>query len=251
MRRSLVGADIVGLSVAFIAAQTVSAADVSGEVSRDMETLLFLATLPLWVAVAHLYGLYGRDEQRTAHSTVDDLVSVFHLVTIGSWLFFAATWLSGAADPNLEKIAAFWLLAIALVVGARFGARVVCRRSPAFVQRAVVVGAGDVGQLIGRKLEQHPEYGIELVGFVDADPGQAMRTSSRLAVLGPPERLAEIVRRARRRPCRHRVLETSATTNRSVSSARSATSTSRSTSCPACSRRSGQRPRSTPSRAFR
>jgi saccharopine dehydrogenase-like NADP-dependent oxidoreductase len=31
----------------------------------------------------------------------------------------------------------------------------------------VVVGAGDIGQLVARKLLQHPEYGINLVGFVD------------------------------------------------------------------------------------
>jgi exopolysaccharide biosynthesis polyprenyl glycosylphosphotransferase len=193
VRRALVAADIIGLSAAFLVAQTIADPDMSGQVSRDTETLLFLATLPLWVAVAHIYGIYGRDEQRTDHSTVDDLVGVFHLVTIGSWLFFAATWITGAADPNLQKIALFWLLAITFVVTARFVARVLCRRNPAYVQRAVVVGAGEVGQLVGRKLEQHPEYGIELVGFVDADPRDKRSDLGRLAVLGPPEHLGEIV----------------------------------------------------------
>lgn len=164
-----------------------------GQVAARSEVLVFLATLPLWIAVARLYGIYGRDEQRANHSTVDDLVGVFHLVTIGSWLFFAGTWLSGVADPNLRKIAAFWLLAIALVVAARAVARTLCRRSPGYLQRAVVVGAGDVGQLVGRKLEQHPEYGIELVGFVDSDPRSRRSDLGRLEVLGPPERLPWIV----------------------------------------------------------
>ena len=48
----------------------------------------------------------------------------------------------------------------------------------AYLQNAVIVGAGDVGQLIGRKLLQHPEYGINLIGFVDAEPKERRPTSS-------------------------------------------------------------------------
>ena len=136
VRRSLVAADVIGLSVAFLAAQAIAGPAVAGgEVGRDTEVLVFLATLPLWITVARLYGIYGRDEQRADHSTVDDLVGVFHLVTIGSWLFFAGTWISGAADPNLRKIAAFWFLAIVLVVVARSAARALYRRHPGYVQR--------------------------------------------------------------------------------------------------------------------
>ncbi|HYP48641.1 MAG TPA: exopolysaccharide biosynthesis polyprenyl glycosylphosphotransferase, partial [Thermoleophilaceae bacterium] len=34
----------------------------------------------------------------------------------------------------------------------------------------IIVGAGEVGQLMARKVLHHPEYGLNLVGFVDADP---------------------------------------------------------------------------------
>ena len=158
------------------------------------EALLFLLTIPVWILVANLYGIYGRDEQRTDHSTVDDVVGVFHLVTIGSWIFFAGTWLTGVADPDLAKVAVFWLLAIVLVTGLRAAARACCRRSTSYVQRAIIVGAGDVGQLIGRKLQQHPEYGIELLGFVDSRPKDRRPDLDRFSILGTPDRLAEIVR---------------------------------------------------------
>ena len=54
-------------------------------------------------------------------------------------------------------------------------ARGVVSRSIAYLQNAVIVGAGDIGQLVARKLLQHPEYGINLVGFVDAQPEGAAR----------------------------------------------------------------------------
>ena len=53
---------------------------------------------------------------------------------------------------------------------ARSGARFLARRSPEYVQNAVVVGTDRTGQIIARKLLQHPEFRINVVGFVDASP---------------------------------------------------------------------------------
>jgi exopolysaccharide biosynthesis polyprenyl glycosylphosphotransferase len=194
VRRSLVFADVIGLSAAFLTAEALSPPEpAAGAVGAGKEVLVFLATLPLWIAVAHFYGIYGRDEQRANHSTADDVVGVFHLVTIGSWLFVAGTWFSGLADPDLARITIFWLLAIVLVVAARGAARAICHRARGYVQRAVVIGAGDVGQLVGRKIQQHPEYGIELVGFVDSEPRACRSDLTKLDVLGAPEELSRIV----------------------------------------------------------
>ena len=49
--------------------------------------MLLLATLPGWIVIAKLYRLYDQDEERTHHPTTDDLAGVFHLVTVGVWLF--------------------------------------------------------------------------------------------------------------------------------------------------------------------
>jgi exopolysaccharide biosynthesis polyprenyl glycosylphosphotransferase len=86
---------------------------------------------------------------------------------------------------------AFWLLAIALVVCGRAAARALARRSPLFAQNAVILGAGEVGQLVGRKLQRHPEYAIRLVGFVDA-PGSTNGAGD-IPLLGTPEQLPYLV----------------------------------------------------------
>ena len=155
---------------------------------------LFVATLPLWVVVAKLYKLYDNDEERADHSTVDDLVGVFGLLTTGAWLSSAGASLSGLADPNLPKLAVFWVLGIGLVDAcARLGPTI-ARRSAIYVQNVVIVGAGDVGQLVARKLVQHPEYRIRLLGFVDADPRPLRPDLVGIPVLGPPSSLPELAR---------------------------------------------------------
>src|SRR2546427_678780 len=112
------------------------------------------------------------------------------------WLVFATSWLVGLTHPNQAKLATFWLLALVCVAGLRSVARGLARRNPAYVQNAVIVGAGDVGQLIGRKLLHHPEYRINLLGFVDATPKEMRGDLESTELLGEPDEIGEIVRRA-------------------------------------------------------
>jgi exopolysaccharide biosynthesis polyprenyl glycosylphosphotransferase len=194
VRRMLVFADVVGLAVAFLIAQLVFGSyGAEDRVGQTSELWIFALTLPGWIIVAKLHGLYERDEERADHSTADDVVGVFHLVTVGAWLLLLGGWLTGLADPKLFKLAAFWALAIALVTVARVVARFSCRRSVAYLQNTIIIGAGDIGQLIARKLIQHPEYGINLVGFVDDEPKERRGDLRSLTLLGKPEQVPELV----------------------------------------------------------
>ncbi len=63
----LLAADVIGLLSAMLLAEFVSlrwgqASDLRTEI------LIFALSLPLWIVVAKLYGLYERDEERMDHS---------------------------------------------------------------------------------------------------------------------------------------------------------------------------------------
>jgi exopolysaccharide biosynthesis polyprenyl glycosylphosphotransferase len=196
IRKALIWADAAGLAVAFVIAEVLFRASSESGLSRFglmAEYLLFFSTLPVWIVVARLYGLYGRDESRADHSTADDIIGVFHLVTIGAWLLLAGAWLTHLASPAFTKVLTFWLFAIFLVTFARAAARAFCRRRPAYLQNAVIVGAGDVGQLLARKIGQHPEYGINLVGFVDDRPKERRPDLGDLTIVGSPDDLHDVV----------------------------------------------------------
>jgi exopolysaccharide biosynthesis polyprenyl glycosylphosphotransferase len=196
VRRMLLAADLLALAAAFAVVEAFfHKSRLVGDVGIGEETIIFLGLLPVWVLAAKLYGLYDRDEENARHSTADEVVSVFHLVTVGVWIFYATSWLVGLANPDQAKLATFWFLSLAFVVSARSAARTLARRQSAYVQNALIVGAGEVGQLIGRKLLQHPEYRINLLGFIDADPMARRRDLGDLPVLGTPEEIGEIVRR--------------------------------------------------------
>jgi exopolysaccharide biosynthesis polyprenyl glycosylphosphotransferase len=194
VRAALLLADLVGLTLAFVVTEiAIGNVGPNDTVSVGTETMLFLLSLPLWAIVAKLYRLYDHDDERTDHTTLEDLVGVFHLVTVGTWLVIGGGWLLGLADPKVAKLLLFWGLAIGLVTGARAAARAITRRRLAFLQNTVIVGAGDIGQLVARKLVQHAEYGINVVGFVDSNPRELRPDIGELPVLGSVRQLPELV----------------------------------------------------------
>lgn len=197
VRRMLLLADVLGLAGAFLLADVVTAAAAApgpDRVARSTEFILFVLTLPLCVVVAKLYGLYERDEERTDHSTTDEFAAVFHMITVCTGLLAFGLYLTDLAHPSVGKVAVFWAAAIVLVSSGRAAARGYCRRHVSYLQNTIIVGAGDVGQLVGRKLLKHPEYGINLLGFVDDAPKERRDDLEHLTLLGPVDRLPALVR---------------------------------------------------------
>jgi exopolysaccharide biosynthesis polyprenyl glycosylphosphotransferase len=196
VRRALLAADMVGLIASLFLSQALFTSKNGGFVARltpSPKWLFFVAALPAWVVAAKLYKLYDRDEERTDHSTVDDVVGVFHLVTVSVWIAYGVGRATGLFTPDLVKATAFWLFAIFLIPLARSAARAICRRRREYIQNTIIVGAGHIGQLIARKYLQHPEYGIRLVGFVDEQPRERRDDLGDLIMLGAPRDLAELV----------------------------------------------------------
>jgi len=195
VRRALLAADLIGLSLAFFAAEQLFGGGISrsGHLATPGEYAIFVLALPAWIVAAKLYGLYDRDEERTDYSTADDFAGVFHLITIITWLLFVTTRIT-PEKPELQKLLAFWVCAITVVPITRALGRAYCRRQIAYLQNTAIVGAGDVGQLLARKLLRPPEYGVNLVGFVDRHPKEPAEDLRHVALLGGPDELLDLVR---------------------------------------------------------
>ena len=194
VRRALLAADVIGLLLAYSLAEIVAGAPAnSDKVSPWFELAGFLATIPLWLVLARLFGLYERDEERADYTTVDDATGVFVLVTVGVWLLIVLAWVTRLANPYMPKLLAFWLAAVVLVSLSRAVARSCVRRSDAYQQNTVLVGAGDIAQLLASKILRHPEYGINLLGFVDELPRSRRDDIGDLTVLGDIEELPRVV----------------------------------------------------------
>jgi exopolysaccharide biosynthesis polyprenyl glycosylphosphotransferase len=195
LSRALAFSDTVALVLSLVISDWLVGPAGQGEIDLRPQFLVFVVSLPLWLYVGKLYGLYSRDAERADHSTFDETLPVLHLVTLGSWFFFGLMLVFGFGDPRFGQVAIFWVAAMALILAGRVVTRSLCRRNPAYRQNVVVVGTGEVGQLVARKFLQHKEYGINVVGFVDDEPCELHDRLEEIAVLGNPDDLPSLADR--------------------------------------------------------
>lgn len=62
------------------------------------------------------------------------------------------------------------------------------------VQRALIVGAGEIGRMIMRNIVAQPELGYEVVGFVDDKPERGNKDIGRFRGLGSTDYIPEIIK---------------------------------------------------------
>jgi exopolysaccharide biosynthesis polyprenyl glycosylphosphotransferase len=167
LRRALLLADVAAFACA---TAVVELFVVHFDLFDPTVAVLGLAGLTLWVLLALGYGLYANDEIQAVRSTADDLPGVLLLVTLMAWL--GLLFMNGAdlAHPRLMAAGVFWASAIAFLLVGRGSARSIVRSRFMLRERTVIVGAGRVGAEIARKLGRRPEYGLDVIGFLDDDP---------------------------------------------------------------------------------
>ncbi len=194
VRRMLLVADVTGLLLAFAVAELAYPRFISHNATGSWkEVAVFAASVPGWIIIAKLYGLYDHDAERTDHSTAQDIAPVFHMVLVCTSAYWFTARVTGLAHPAAGELVWFVGAAVLSIGLTRTAARGFSRRQVTYLQNTLIVGAGDVGQRIAQKLLNHPEYGINLVGFIDDAPKERQEGLGHLASLGGTDELFSII----------------------------------------------------------
>jgi exopolysaccharide biosynthesis polyprenyl glycosylphosphotransferase len=176
---------LLGNAAALIGA---SAAGVEGS-----GTALIWLFPPLVVALLAARRMYGS----RLHVRVGDGIGQM----LGATAISAIALIAGAAllEPSEDVaplLARAWLFGTVYLVGARLllaWAQRRARSSRLVAKRTLIVGAGEIGARVERRLMEQPELGLLPVGYLDADPvPEEMVPDRTVPVLGAPDALAGI-----------------------------------------------------------
>jgi Undecaprenyl-phosphate glucose phosphotransferase len=150
--------------------------------------------LAIWPIVFKLCGLYL---PRRGHSKIDEFVTVFQAVTLGTlflitfnFFFFPLTTYSRLG------LLYFWAIDILLIgIGrALFHDLISYARSKGYNLRHILIaGAGELGQLLVRKAHDYSGLGLNVRGFVDDDPAKQGKIIEGVPVLGTLDNLREVI----------------------------------------------------------
>jgi exopolysaccharide biosynthesis polyprenyl glycosylphosphotransferase len=155
--------------------------------------------LALFPIVFYFQGLYHRRRMR---STFVEVLRVMVSVMLATVLLTAGLTFYRPDDFTYSRLFLVYFAALdaVLVSSSRYVlastlSRI--RRSAGNLHRVLVVGAGDLGRQVAERLQNHQEYGYDVVGFLDDDPGRQQRQIQGSPVLGTTADLEEVVRRER------------------------------------------------------
>jgi exopolysaccharide biosynthesis polyprenyl glycosylphosphotransferase len=161
----------------------------------------YLALFPIialiWPVVFYFRGLL---QGRPLRSRVEEAFSVTVAVMLSMLVLTAG--LAFYRDFTYSRVALglFVGIDVVLVVIARAVFWSVMARvwsSSHRRQRAVIAGAGELGRMVSEKLALHQEVGLDVVGFLDDDPGKAGADYGGLPVLGTLDDLEDLAPRHR------------------------------------------------------
>jgi exopolysaccharide biosynthesis polyprenyl glycosylphosphotransferase len=175
LRRMLLVADLAGLCLALAVAMAISGT--RGTVLGDL--LWVFPVLPFWAALFWAYRLYGRSIRRFEPTHLDDAPSIFHalvLGTLGLWLYYKVV--ASAPQLNLQEVVIFGVLALPLITGLRASLRGWNLRVQGPERVFAIAPPGDV-TLLRRKLANHPEYEMEVIGAVAAESSEEVELKLR------------------------------------------------------------------------
>ncbi|MDH3522933.1 MAG: undecaprenyl-phosphate glucose phosphotransferase [Acidobacteriota bacterium] len=190
--------DLVATAGAFFAAWYLRFETGIFAVAGRPEYERYLALLPvilvLWPVVYYFHGLY---QVQRGRSRSDEAINLIVAIILASLLLsFAVVWMRPVAKEGVPyAIFGYSRGFLALLAGlnavfgiaARNSIRLVLRRfrlSGHNLQRILIVGAGTLGREVARKLIRNREFGFQVVGFLDDDPGKADHSFEGVAVLG-------------------------------------------------------------------
>ena len=188
--------DLVALTVAYGASYLVAdrIAPLPPVSAAPWFLVLVAATAPIvWAGVFTAYHLYDNDNLKISVSSFDEVRELFHAILAGSLgylivsqavRYFFDWWIYAPVEAVLFLGAA--LVAIPVVRGSI--------RSWVFPKvmkprRTLIVGSGPEASLVFRKLKTHPEYGLQVIGFLDGETEEPPPGP----VLGSPADVAQVV----------------------------------------------------------
>jgi len=181
---------------------------------RGIPPLLVISDVAVIALVAVAYGLGPRDvglltaaflvagaaqrlyRSRLAPSAIEDVTAVACTAGLATATLAAIRAFEGTVALRSRDVRTV-VVASVLVLAARAFAYVAVRagrRRRLVTHRTLIIGAGMVGERLARSLRADRGYGLDPVGYLDADPLLPPAERS-LAVLGAPSDLAEVVER--------------------------------------------------------
>ena len=184
LRRFLIFVDIVVISLAFLIAYFLKGIlhEPGDPLQRYAITLLL--AIPLWCLTLYANGIYLSMRTRSYLEILWAIIksAALTFLAMGTAIYFLKH--SQTSRLFLLLFAGLSFGFILLEKTTLFMSSHYVRRQGLNTRRILVVGTGKRAQEFVKKVDGHPEWGFEILGAIDDEPGRGVHQVGRLEVIG-------------------------------------------------------------------
>jgi FlaA1/EpsC-like NDP-sugar epimerase len=145
-----------------------------------------------------LFGLYSGVSR---YASIDDMLRIIQSVTLGTLLFISSiAFIFHLQGFPRSVFLIDWFVILVLLGGSRFFYRVlreirVIPKDEGARRKVLIIGAGDVGEMIIRSIRREKDIPYEVTGFLDDDPGKSGLHIHGVDVLGTTADLEPVIKK--------------------------------------------------------
>lgn len=157
---------------------------------------------PVWLIVASVPLLVGLLATRQAYrrrlnrNFLDDIGLIEATVAVAALVLLSATLFLPRSGNEPTTVLKIWISTAVLMPIGRMIRAVIqrrLRRQNHLVAPTLIVGNGDLATKIVDRLKESPEYGLDPIGLVDAEPPIGRRLTTAIEYLGGPDAIERII----------------------------------------------------------
>jgi exopolysaccharide biosynthesis polyprenyl glycosylphosphotransferase len=195
LRRFLLLGDAVIISLAYLFAFLLRDLIKEGDLTVSRFLIALVLAIPCWCLTLYANGLYLSMRTRSYLEILWALTksAIVTFLILGTVTFLLKLTFMSRLFFLLFTGLSFlflWLEKTAIFMSAHY-----VRRQGLNTRRLLVVGTGKRAVDFVRKIDRHPEWGFELLGAVDDEPGRGVHQVGRLDVIGTLDDIPRIFHR--------------------------------------------------------
>ena len=164
-----------------------------GVVPLEVYLAMLPAILVVWAVVFKAFNLYRPYRISTHAAEIWDVTKACSLALV---ILVALTFFLRQFEYSRIAFVIFWSLSIVLITANRWSFREILRylRRRGYNQRfALVIGAGELGQKVAKKIHRHRELGLRVIGYLTRKPEKVGQELHGIKVLGVYDDLPKIL----------------------------------------------------------
>jgi len=169
----------------------------------EEEFRILLMTLPIVLVIRmSIFFLFKIYKTLWKYVSVRDFVTIFKATTLSSILIIGAVFFGNLRLASRSIFVIDWMLTFFFIGGIRFFLRIIKESDSlskvGFIRHPIrknvlIVGAGNVGEMLFRELKRDDKYKFHVVGFVDDDDKKIGKTIHGVKVLGNRKSIPDLI----------------------------------------------------------